>query len=142
MLNPPLETAIEISQFQIGDKILRTPIKSTVPDIQCRVRCWRFGSVQPRPRSTRTRKLLIDNGIQLKALQHSSLSLKDVDAQVQDSMGISIIVSTAKAHSECGREERRIYSTPISDIISSSIRCALRSAFSDCLLFSSASSSL
>ena len=50
----------------------------------------------------------IDNGTQLKALQHSSLSLKDVDAQVQDSMGISIIVSTAKVHSECGRVERRI----------------------------------
>ena len=63
MLNPPLGTAIEISQFQIGDKILRTPIKSTVPDIQCRVRCWWFGSVQPKPRSTRTRRLLIFSGI-------------------------------------------------------------------------------
>ena len=63
VLNSPLETAIEISQFQIGDKILRTPKKSTGPDIQCRVRCWRFGSVQPRPSSTRTRRSLIFSGI-------------------------------------------------------------------------------
>ena len=26
LLNPPLETAIEMSQYQIGDTILRTPI--------------------------------------------------------------------------------------------------------------------
>ena len=63
VLNSPLETAIEISQFQIGDKILRTPKKSTVPDIQYRVRCWWFGSVQPKPRSTRTRRLLLFSGI-------------------------------------------------------------------------------
>ena len=52
----------------------------------------------------------IDNGTQLKALKHSSMSLRDVHAQVQDSLGISIkvVVSTAKAHSERGRVVRKI----------------------------------
>ena len=44
----------------------------------------------------------IDNGTQLKALKHSSMSLRDVHAQVQDSLGIQVVVSTAKAHSERG----------------------------------------
>ena len=52
----------------------------------------------------------IDNGTQLKALKHSSMSLRDVHAQVQDSLGIQVVVSTAKAHSERGRVERKIKS--------------------------------
>ena len=44
--------------------------------------------------------LYVDNGTQLKALKHSSMSLMDVHAQIQDSLGIQIVVSTAKAHSE------------------------------------------
>ena len=54
--------------------------------------------------------LYIDNGTQLKALKHSSMSLRDVHAQVQHSLCIQIVVSTAKAHSERGRVERKIRS--------------------------------
>ena len=52
--------------------------------------------------------LYIYNGKQLKALKHSSMSLRDVHAQVQDSAGIKIVVSIAKAHSERGRVECKI----------------------------------
>ena len=52
----------------------------------------------------------IDNGTQLKALKHSSMSLRDVHAQVQDSLGIKVVVSTAKANSERGQVERKIIS--------------------------------
>ena len=51
----------------------------------------------------------IDNGTQLKALKHSSMSLRD-HAQVQDSLGIQVILSTVKVHSERGRVERKIRS--------------------------------
>ena len=54
--------------------------------------------------------IYIDNGTQLKALKHSSMSLRDVHAQVQDSLGIKVVVSTAKAHSERGRVEHKIIS--------------------------------
>ena len=52
----------------------------------------------------------IYNRTQLKALKHSSMSLRDVHAQVQDSLGIKVVVSTAKAHSERGRVEHKIRS--------------------------------
>ena len=35
--------------------------------------------------------IYIDNGTQLKALKHSSMSLRDVHAQVQDSLGIKVV---------------------------------------------------
>ena len=54
--------------------------------------------------------IYIDNRAQLKALKHSSMSLRDVHAQVQDSLGIKVVVSTAKAHSERGRVECKIRS--------------------------------
>ena len=38
------------------------------------------------------------------------MSLRDVHAQVQDSLGIQIVVSTVKAHSVSGRVERKIRS--------------------------------
>ena len=38
------------------------------------------------------------------------MSLRDVHAQVQDSLGIKVVVSTAKAHSERGQVERMIKS--------------------------------
>ena len=44
--------------------------------------------------------ICIDKGTQLKALKHSLMSLRDVHAQVQDSLGIKVVVSTSKAHSE------------------------------------------
>ena len=50
----------------------------------------------------------VDNGTQLKALQYSKFSTRDLESQVQDNLGIKIIVSNAKAHSERGRVERRI----------------------------------
>ena len=40
--------------------------------------------------------MYIDNGTQLKALKHSSMSLRDVHAQVQDSLGIKIVVLLKK----------------------------------------------
>ena len=52
--------------------------------------------------------IYIDNGTQLKALKHSSLSLRDVYAQIQDSLGIKIVTSTAKAHSDRGWVECKI----------------------------------
>ena len=38
------------------------------------------------------------------------LSLRDVHAQVQDSLGFKVVVSAAKSHSERGRVERKIRS--------------------------------
>ena len=52
--------------------------------------------------------IYVDNGTQLKALQYASFSVRDLETQVRDSLGIKIIVSNAKAHSERGRVERRI----------------------------------
>ena len=52
--------------------------------------------------------IYIDNGTQLKALKHSSM--RNVHAQVQDSFGIQVVVSTAKAHSERGLVELKIKS--------------------------------
>ena len=43
--------------------------------------------------SARYGVLYIDNGTQLKALKHSSMNLRDVHAQVQDLLGIKIVVS-------------------------------------------------
>ena len=54
--------------------------------------------------------IYIDNETQLKALKHSSMSLRDVHDQFQDSLGIKVVVSTAKAHSERGRVECKIRS--------------------------------
>ena len=50
----------------------------------------------------------MDNGTQLKALQYAKFSLRDMETQVQDHLGIKIIVSNTKAHSEQGRVEKRI----------------------------------
>ena len=49
----------------------------------------------------------VDNGTQLKALQYEKFSIRDLETQVQDNLGIKIIVSSAKAHSEQGRVEWR-----------------------------------
>ena len=49
-----------------------------------------------------------DNGTQLKALKYAKFSVRDIESQVQDQLGIKIIVSNAKANSERGRVERRI----------------------------------
>ena len=44
----------------------------------------------------------------MKALQHAKLNLRDADAQLYDSVGIRVLVSTPKAHEERGRVERKI----------------------------------
>ena len=53
--------------------------------------------------------IFVDNGTQLKALKYAKFSVRDIESQVQDQLGIKIIVSNAKAHSEQGRVERRIH---------------------------------
>ena len=52
--------------------------------------------------------IFVDNGTQFKALQYAKFLIRDVEAQVQDQLGIKIIVSNAKAYSERGQVERRI----------------------------------
>ena len=52
--------------------------------------------------------VFIDNGTQLKALEHASFNIRDVHAQVHDNMGMEISVSNPKSHEERGRVERRI----------------------------------
>ena len=52
--------------------------------------------------------IYIANGTQLKVLKHSSVSLRDVHVQVQDSLGIKVVFSTAKAHSERGSKIRSL----------------------------------
>ena len=54
--------------------------------------------------------IYVDNGTQLKALKHFSMSLRDVHAEVQDSSGIQVVVSKGIAQSETGRVERKIRS--------------------------------
>ncbi len=39
----------------------------------------------------------------LHNLQYAKFSVKDLDAMVQDNLGMKIIISNAKAHSERGR---------------------------------------
>ena len=50
----------------------------------------------------------IDQGTQLKALESAKFSIKDLETQMDDSLGIKIIASNAKAHEERGRVERKI----------------------------------
>ena len=52
----------------------------------------------------------VDCGTQLMSLKHVRFSIRDVDAQLYDSLGIRVHVSNAKAHSERGRVERKIRS--------------------------------
>ena len=44
--------------------------------------------------------IFVDNGTQLKALKYAKFSVRDIESQVQDQLGIKIIVFNAKAHSE------------------------------------------
>ena len=52
--------------------------------------------------------LFVDKGTQLVALENVNFSLRDLDAQVHDSMGMRVVVSTAKSHQERGRVERKV----------------------------------
>jgi hypothetical protein len=53
-------------------------------------------------------EVFIDNGTQLKALEHAEFSVQTMDAQLHDSLGLRVSVSNAKSHEERGRVERRI----------------------------------
>ena len=53
-------------------------------------------------------EIFIDNGTQLKAMEHAEFSVSDINAQTYDKLGLKISVSNAKAHEERGRVERRI----------------------------------
>lgn len=53
-------------------------------------------------------EVFVDNGTQLKALEHATFNLRDVHAQVFDDMGMKVTISAAKSHEERGRVERRI----------------------------------
>ena len=52
----------------------------------------------------------VDQGTQLKALEHAKLSIRDLTIQVVDSLGIRIHIYNAKSHEERGRVERKIRS--------------------------------
>ena len=47
-------------------------------------------------------EVYIDQGTQLKALEHAKFSIKDLGAQVDDALGIRIIASNAKSQEESG----------------------------------------
>ena len=53
-------------------------------------------------------ELFIDNLTQLKALEHTRSSVRDLDSQVSNSLGIRVHVFIAKSHEEKGKVERKI----------------------------------
>ena len=54
------------------------------------------------------KRLYVDNGTNLVALQHATFSIRDLDTHLQDSYGVQVIVSNAKSHEERGRVEARV----------------------------------
>ena len=52
--------------------------------------------------------IFIDNGTQLKTLRRAEFSIRDLQLQVSESMGMEVSVSHAKSHEERGRVERKI----------------------------------
>ena len=54
------------------------------------------------------KKLYVDNGTNLIKLKDVSFSLRDFSFNLQDSCGIEVMVSVAKAHEDQGRVERRV----------------------------------
>ena len=52
----------------------------------------------------------VDQGTQLMALDKLQFSLRDLNTHLQDSIGMTVIPSTAKSHEERGRVERKIRS--------------------------------
>ena len=46
--------------------------------------------------------LYVDQGTQLKALEHAKLSIRDLTMQVVDSLGIRIHISNAESHEDRG----------------------------------------
>ena len=54
------------------------------------------------------KRLYVDNGTNLVALQHATFSIRDLDTHLHDSYGVQVIVSNAKSHEERGRVEARV----------------------------------
>ena len=52
--------------------------------------------------------MYVDNGTQLMALENAKFSLRDLNNQVRDSLGMQIVVSNAKSHEERGRVEAKV----------------------------------
>ena len=52
--------------------------------------------------------MFIDNGTQLAALRDTIMQVRDIDAHLYESLGITISVSTPKAHEERGRVENKV----------------------------------
>ena len=52
--------------------------------------------------------LFIDNGTQLAALRDTIMKVRDIDVHLYESLGITITVSTPKAHEERGRVENKV----------------------------------
>ena len=50
----------------------------------------------------------VDSGTQLASLDNVKFCLRDLNAQLKDSMGMTIITSTAKSHEERGGVERKV----------------------------------
>ena len=53
-------------------------------------------------------RVFVDNGTQLVSLQNAEFSIKDINLHVYDNMGMSIEVSSAKAHESRGRVEAKV----------------------------------
>ena len=53
-------------------------------------------------------RIFVDNGTQLVSLQNNEFSIRDVNAHVYDSMGMTIEVSSAKSHESRGRVEAKV----------------------------------
>ena len=53
-------------------------------------------------------EMFIDQGTQLKAMSQALFSVRDLQMQVIDSLGIRLQVSNAKSHEDRGRVERKI----------------------------------
>jgi len=52
--------------------------------------------------------IYVDNGTNLIALQHAKYSIRDVNAHVQDSLGLTVQVTTAKSNEGRGRAEAKV----------------------------------
>lgn len=50
----------------------------------------------------------VDNGTQLIALENTKFSLRDLNSHVSDSLGLKVLVSTAKSHEGRGRAEAKV----------------------------------
>ena len=54
--------------------------------------------------------IYVDQGTQLMSLDKLKFSIRDLNTYLQDAMGMTVIPSTAKAHEERGRVERKVRS--------------------------------